>query len=302
MHGHSGRAQPNLFIVGAPKCGTSSMRNYLDEHPEVFMAGGEPHFFGSDIPYNDTPMGFEEYLQLFAEADQEKVIGEKSTWYLYSKVAAAEIAEFDPNAKIIIHVRNPIEVVRSLHQHWVHKSARENICSLADALDAESERKKGRRIPPNARFPQHLFYTEIPKFTEQIKRYLDVFSWDQIHVVVFDDLVSDTEMAYKRVLCFLGLDEDYKPNFAQHNASVQRRCIWLHHLMKNKKIRRTLKCIVPRQVGRFFEKRVENINTEQKKHNMDAGLRDRLRSIFEPEVRRLSRLLDRDLTHWLADR
>lgn len=281
------------------------MRAYLGAHPDVFMAGGgEPHFFGSDIPYNDSPMDLEEYLQLFAKADRKRVIGEKSTWYLYSKVAAAEIADFNPNAKIIIHVRNPVELVRSLHQHLVHNGSKvgmENIQSLTEAINAESDRKKGRRIPPNARFPQHLFYTEIPKFTEQIKRYVDVFSWDQIHVVVFDDFVSNTQSVYKRVLRFLELSENYNPDFARHKASVERKCMWLRWLRSSKRFRRIMKCILPRKVGRFLERRVEKLNTEQKKQKMDAELRDRLRRTFSTEVYRLSQLLNRDLTHWLSN-
>ena len=71
--------RPNFFIVGAPKCATTSMANYLREHPDTFVPRGEPHFFGSDISFNTPPISEDEYLNLFERANKEKCIGEKSS-------------------------------------------------------------------------------------------------------------------------------------------------------------------------------------------------------------------------------
>ena len=94
--------KPNLFIVGAPKCGTTSMFSYLQQHPDIFMSNNkEPHYFGSDLTrignlYNFTE---NEYLKLFLNANNEKIIGEASTHYLYSKTAPKEIKSFNKESK-----------------------------------------------------------------------------------------------------------------------------------------------------------------------------------------------------------
>ena len=92
------------------------MKTYLDKHPEIFMAPGrEPNFFGTDFYSSMQARDEQTYLSLFATAINEKRVGEKSAGYLYSKRAAAEIKEFQPSASIIIMLRNPVEMVYSLH-------------------------------------------------------------------------------------------------------------------------------------------------------------------------------------------
>ena len=114
----SAKIKPNLFIIGAPKCGTTAKAHYLSEHPDVFMCPEkEPHYFNTDLNYKRGKSDdLEEYLNLFSGATEEKIVGEASVWYLYSKEAVRNILEFNPNAKFIIMVRNPIKMAPSLHQ------------------------------------------------------------------------------------------------------------------------------------------------------------------------------------------
>ena len=95
------KAKPNFFIVGAPKCGTTSLHEYLQRHPDVFMPFfKEPHFFGSDLVRLPLSRQFRakpgRYLKLFRDARGEKRIGESSPWYLASQRAADEIHAYDP--------------------------------------------------------------------------------------------------------------------------------------------------------------------------------------------------------------
>ena len=110
--------KPNLFIVGAPKSGTTALYEYLKVHPEIFMSAyKEPHYFGSDLrgPRMEQFRGNDrKYLSLFAAATNEKWVGEASIWYLYSQRAAQEIKAYDPNAAIIIMLRNPLEMGYSM--------------------------------------------------------------------------------------------------------------------------------------------------------------------------------------------
>jgi len=100
--------KPNFFIVGAPKCGTTSMTEYLKQHPDIFIPEEkEPHYFGSDLEYPRITKTEAQYLRLFSEAQDERRLGEASVWYLFSQRAAQEIYEFNPLSRIIIMLRTP---------------------------------------------------------------------------------------------------------------------------------------------------------------------------------------------------
>src|SRR5436190_21521408 len=106
---------PNFFIVGAPKCGTTAMYEFLKQHPQIFMTRKEVDFFGSDLYMKERIRDESAYLQLFAAATDEFRVGEGSVWYLYSKRAAAEIKRFVSDARIIIQLRDPTDMIYSLH-------------------------------------------------------------------------------------------------------------------------------------------------------------------------------------------
>ncbi len=293
--------QPNFFIVGAPKCGTTSMVEYLRQHLDVFIPFRELHFFGSDI-FRDKKLTEEDYLDCFSKARNEKRVGEKSTWYLYSKKAASEIKKFSPHAKIIIQIRNPVDMVYSLHSDFL-RSGQENIINFEKALEAEEDRRKGLRIPKRTvDSPKLLSYSEIPLYAEQIKRYVEVFGWKQIHIIVFDDLVKDTLNTYREVLRFLDVDDQFTPDLKIYNAAYPRRSMLLQIFMKSfwaKKIGRTLlpyitRCIIGQTISHW------NISNKLKPP-MKKHVRKRLQKQFEPEVKRLSKLLNRDLSHWCED-
>ena len=115
--------KPDFFIAGAPKCGTTAMHTYLQTHPEVFVSKvKEPSFFATDL-HNSNPLvcNIEEYLSLFAEVRDEKRVGEASTGYFYSQNAAKELKEFNPSASIIIMLRNPVDMMYSLHGQLLYQ-------------------------------------------------------------------------------------------------------------------------------------------------------------------------------------
>ncbi len=291
--------RPDFFIVGAPKCGTTSMREYLRQHPDVFMAQGEPHFFGSDTHSKLRRMTEEEYLNRFSEARDEKRVGEKSPSYLRSKKAPLEIKKFCPHVKIIIQIRNPVDVLYSLHSGLL-RGGGGDIVDFEEALDAQDDRRKGLRIPKHALKPP--IYSEIPLYTKQIKRYVNVFGWEQIHIVVFDDLVKNTLDTYREVLRFLEVDDKFTPDFKIPNPGNPRRSKLFHKFMKSSLIVNTAKFLLPDTVCYSIGQMLFRWNTSSKpRPPMEKHVRKRLQKQFEPEVERLSELLDRDLTHWCKE-
>ncbi|NJL34400.1 MAG: sulfotransferase domain-containing protein [Chloroflexaceae bacterium] len=128
--------KPDFFIVGAPKCGTTAMTDYLNQHPDVFVpVVKEPDFFGSDLTGRRYTTNLHTYLALF-EPGRGKLCGEGSTAYIISKQAAQEIYNFNPEAKIIIMIRNPVDMLYSLHNQVVY-TGDESIHDFALALAAE---------------------------------------------------------------------------------------------------------------------------------------------------------------------
>ena len=117
------QTKPNFFIVGAPKCGTTAFNADLKRHPDVFIPERkEIHFFGHDLKLDGERPSLEAYLALFAPSASRCAIGESSVFYLFSRTAADEIYSFNPDAQIIIMLRDPIDMVHSLYYHTCKNS------------------------------------------------------------------------------------------------------------------------------------------------------------------------------------
>jgi Sulfotransferase domain len=291
---------PEFFIVGAPKCGTTAMYEYLRQHPAIFMPfHKEPLYFGSDLTRRYGAMSRDDYLRLFAPAGPDQLVGEASAWYLYSTRAAAEIAEASPAARIVAMFRDPVDVMYAQHSQLLY-SEQEDITDFATALDAEDERAAGRRLPPGPIRPENLLYRRMVRFAEQLERYLDVFGPHRVHVIVHDDLRADLPGEYRRLLAFLDVDPGFVPDFSPANENRRVRRRWLQRLIWNPPILRPL---IP-TLRRFpavhaLRRRLLSLNSVRvARPPMDPELRDCLRRELRPEVERLGRLIDRDLSAW----
>lgn len=199
--------KPNLFVVGAPKCGTSSLHAYLAQHPDIFMAGvKEPHVFSPDLVGSNYygVQSMSQYDELF-DGVSCQVAGEASVWYLYSDEAPALIEQYSPGARIIIAVRDPLKMIPSLHRQFL-RSLNEDQYSLDAAIACQSDRAQGRMIPAESHFAFGLQYEEIAKYDVGIERYYQRFGNDRVHVVCAEDLGTSTETEMLQILTFLGLE------------------------------------------------------------------------------------------------
>jgi len=295
--------KPDFFIVGAPKCGTTAMNEYLRQHPDIFMPSEKEFgFLATDFSYRVSRITYEEYLAFFSIAKDEKRVGESSVYNLYSKVASINIKELCPAANIIIMLRNPVDVIESIHSQLVYNGD-ENIKDLSTALELEEKRKKGLEIPDKVTFDEMLYYRDIVKYTEQIKRYIDVFDRNKIHIIIFDDFREDLASVYKNTLDFLDVEKNFQPNFQVINANKGVRSETLKKFLKAppEAARIVGKVLIPEPVRHALYKRLRHINTKyQPRPPMDIKLRKRLQAELTPEVERLSELLNQDLTHWVT--
>ena len=206
---------PNLFIVGAPKSGTTFLYHYLKRHPDIYFPNfKEPHFFGSDLirrngAYN---LSLDEYQDLFKT--DKKIIGEASTFYIFSKDAPEEIYNFNPKAKIIIMLRDLVDLVHSLHSQFVF-SGDEVIEDFTQALELEDSRLSGNRIPNQTTVVNKLFYTSnILSLPRSIQSFIRYFGRENIKFIDLDDIKKNPKKVYFETLEFLNIDSNLNiPNF-----------------------------------------------------------------------------------------
>ena len=246
------KSVPDFVIAGAPKCGTTSLHHWLNQHPDLFMIRGEPHYFASDIDYNVPRMSAACYQALCAKADPDQRCGERSTWYMFSSTAAREIHAANPDARIILIVRQPADMLYSLHAHLYQRRQRENIASLAEAIRLESERRAGRCLPQQAGFPEKFRYSELPRYSEQIRRFRDQFGRDQIKVILFDDLRNDPDNVYSSILGFLQVSRDFQ-NLISRSTTARPRCAKPHCEKSGKPVPGAIGCasMTPRWIQDF---------------------------------------------------
>lgn len=281
---------PNFFIVGMPRSGTTSMYTYLKQHPDIYLAVyKEPNFFSKDLTqsfYNIQDPGL--YDTLFTDAGDKKCIGEGSVWYLTSKIAAGEIKKFSPSAKIIIMLRNPVDMIYSLHGLYV-RTKNENITEFPKALAVQADRVKGLSIPETCYFPEGLFYTDVAGYYQKIKRFTDVFERKNIHVVIFDDFVTDTPQSYREALEFLEVDPNFPAEFDLKKASGVIQPIVLRQVRRSH----------PEIKKKLAAKVRLDAHESPPRAPLPPQLRSHLQSIFKEDIEKTSKLIGKDLMHRL---
>lgn len=302
------RPGPNTFIVGAPKCGTTSLHRYLQEHPDVFLPRiKEPGYFAPDVPGTKQRQRFAypadeaRYLALFTPAGAVTRIAESSTNYLMSHGAPERIREFTTDPRIIVMVRNPVDLIQSLHHHRVSNGT-EPIIDLAAALDADIDRIAGKRLPPGLR-GYGVAYRDNAMLGEQLERWIDRFGRDRVAVIVFDDFVTDTPREFRRVLQFLDVDASFTPSsFTVHNARHVRRDGLIGAMVRNPGVRWLRDTALPsimgesstgRLAGRFSRRRLGRSSAPQVA--LDPDVRAQIQALFAADVAKLGTLLGRNL-------
>jgi len=293
--------KPNFFIVGAPKCGTTAMNDYLNQHPDIFMAKKELHYFGCDLKTR-LKLSEEEYLKYFTGAGQKKVIGEASVWYLYSKTAAEEIKKFSPQAKILIMLRNPVDVIYSLHSQHLY-DGNEDIQDFETALSFDEDRKRGIHLPDSVDYFELPPYKDSVLFSNQVMRYLDVFGRQNVHIALYEDFKANPEKTFFGILEFLQLGKRSLINYDIVNPGKKIKWFYLHRVIKKPplKSRAVARFMIPsRKMRHSLMSFFSNWNiSQEKRKDMNEELRSRLKNFFEGDIRLLSSLINRDLSAWL---
>jgi hypothetical protein len=297
---------PNLFIVGAPKCGTTSLYEYLRHHPQIFFPFDdedysrvkEPNHFCPelDILDKDAITDREQYLALYRGSEDAVWRGDASTNHLFSERAAERIRQFCPEARILVMLRPPVEWMRSYHSELL-RHHHEDIVDFHAALDACADRRAGLRIPPLTSVPKCLDYLAMSRFAPQLERYYAAFGRDAVKVVLLEDMATAPAQTLREILAFLGVDTSYRPEFqvfneTPRNGSIER---FVTSVYRQVGVKRVVQQFVPYPARRKF---LSMLRRREKKHAADP--RDAaLQAGCAADVERLSALIGRDLRHWL---
>jgi hypothetical protein len=296
--------KPNFFIVGAPKSGTTSLYDYLKKHPNVFFPKKEICFFSNDLTMRTPHLRESVYLSYYIDARDRKAVGDGFVYHLLSHISAQEIKSFNPDAKIIMMLRNPAQMVYSLHSQLFYNGD-EPIESFEKALDAESSRKAGSLIPEYHKCPlESLYYSEVAKYSEQLMRYKTVFAKDKILVILFDDFRFNPELEYRKVLKFLELEEIMPDTFEVVNANKTTKSrAFLQFLINPPDFLKAIaKALFPHHTKRreWLIENLWNLNTRYKPRNpLTKELKQRLIDIYKEDIEKLGKILNRDLSEWL---
>ncbi len=212
------RQKPNLFVVGAPKCGTTAWSRYLPQHGQIaFAARKEPGFFNPELPGFQWTKSLEDYLAEFAHAGDAKIVADGSVFYLSSEGAAQRIDWFDPEAKIVIFTRERAAWFHSFHEQLLY-TLDEDIENPRRAWEL-STRRSEHPLPPSCRDAGVLDYKRIGAFGEQAARFAAVFPPERMVIIRFEDWVKDAPGTYAALLEFLDLEPDGEVAFEKENAA-----------------------------------------------------------------------------------
>lgn len=304
-------ALPTFLLIGAGKSGTTSLFQYLKQHPEVFMSEvKEPNFFelmgqrpvkeddDSEQMYHYpwAVYDWEKYQALFSNAGNAKARGEASTMYMYGKEAPYNIKKFLPEVKLIAVLRDP---VKRLYSRFLHL-ARENRLPSArfeDALDRQSIWWERNDLVREGFYYQHL------------SRYFELFPKAQIKIYLNEDLQKRTDAVIKDIYSFIGVDPDFQPRTdIRFNQSGFIKNAWKDKLIgQNSLIRKGIESISPALVKKMRNNaRLQKLVTSLRKKNLsrpdlDPKVRQSLiQEVYQSDIEALQSLINRDLSAWLA--
>jgi len=292
--------KPNFFIIGAPKCGTTSLAAWLSEHPNIYMSPvKEPHFFDSDLKCSMVP-NRRAYERLFRGATVEhKAIGEASVYYLFSKVAVPRIEQEIPGSRYIVMIRNPVDMAYSLYEQKV-VTGNEHLKSFEEAWRLSEKRARGEAVTRRCREPKLLDYKSVCRLGEQLERLFRTVPRERILVLVLDDLKDNPRREYLKVLAFLGVPDDGRKEFPVKNPAKELRWPRLYYALREVGVALGVKRWLAAPGVWKLISAIIRLNTKfRPREPMPSDLRAELIEYFRDDIHRLEKLLERDLSTWL---
>jgi len=299
-------ALPNLYIIGAPKAGTTSVATWLGRHPAVYWSvPKEPYFWATDYPRLRAHYGFDtldSYESLFSSeaASAATWCGDGSTNYIYSREAVPQINASVTHPRFVVCLRNPVELLVSYHRTQV-VSLNEDELSFDRAWERSLSGLLPRTDPLD---PKLVDYPMVGRLGSAVQRLLMVVRHDDVHFVVFDDLRNRPENVWRGLADFLDLGDAHAPNLTVENVS--------NNMFRSRGIRRLThrppQVLEPgvralRQWSRTTDlpgvRKVKSMMWRpEPRPSASVEIRRAVSEVLRSDVRLLSDLVERDLSEW----
>ncbi len=291
---------PNFLIVGSAKAATTSIHEYLKQHPDIFMSEPkEPTYFTfageKNIKFNLGQASFytdqDKYLSLFKNVNGEKVVGESSTPYLYFyDKTISNIKKIHPdheNLKILILLRNPAK--RAYSQYMMSVRDLRDEKPFYEALMSEEQRKKDL-----THFD--LYYLDRGLYYNQVKAYLDNFK--NVKILFYEDFISSPQKVLTSILDFLELDTiDFKelPRFNASGVSKSKAVTKI--VNQEMVVKKIFKVFFTKESRNRIKNKVMSYNLK-KEDRFDIKSEKYLKEFYKEDIEKLELLLDKDLSNW----
>ena len=305
---------PNLFLLGAAKCGTTTLYAYLDQMPDICMAfPKEPHYFPAEYD-----RGFDYYRQgYFPHWKGERIIGEAQHRNLYLPFIPKRIHALNPDAKLLVLLRNPVE---RAHSHWHHNASRgRDPATFEDAIaadlarinsegeynDADAARKWADWFLENPDrekldWTRYRTYLDTGYYHEQIQRYLALFPAKNLKVMLFEDMVANPKQIVDDIVQFLGLDpttNHWSEPIWRNPATPDGKIPKDMRVRQNWLLRKTYRLLGMKH--RIKEEPPPAHKVYSARETINAKTRDWLRAHYHEHNRKLAEFLGRDLSAWV---
>mgnify|MGYP001240721356 FL=1 len=296
---------PNFLIVGAAKCGTSSLHNYLNQHPDIFMPTftdeglkvKEPRFLIKEKVKERLPKGiwnYEDYKSLFDNVTNETAIGESTVLYLYyHNEAIKNIKKYlKEDVKIIIMLRNPIDRAYSAYS-FASRTPQENQPFKEALINARERFDKDETLSPM------ILYKELGLYYKMVKAYMENFK--DVHVILYDDFVLQTDLEVRRAFDFLNIINTNEINTDKVINSGGKK--WNSRLMKDLLMgeggmKKILKFLLPKKVRVNIKERLTNSFTS-KADKINDSIKKELLDYYQKDIQLLEKLITKDLSKWM---
>jgi hypothetical protein len=303
-----GKSLRSLFVVGAPRCGTTSLSKALRHHVEICVSKPKETFFfvREGVP-TDVEQRASEFIRRYyphLEPNHELIV-EATPVYLYVPEAVERILEIDPDAKLVVMVRNPVDLVHSHHGRMLF-TMDEDVKDFATAWRLREARSRGDSLPKRCRHPRVLDYGFVGSLGARVEELFARVGRERCHVIVYDDLRDRGPETLRELLRFAGVDSEVELKLKRARSNNAYKREWLQPYVTNppKPIFKLLELWERKGKGRTgylrpLRKRFKKWNTKPVERNvLDPALRAEVADTFAADIEKLSKLLDRDLSHW----
>jgi hypothetical protein len=293
---------PNFLIIGAAKCGTTSLYKYLQQHPQIYMSPiKETNFFASDFVngkpqlreldfcYGNTPKisypvtSLEDYQALFAEVTTQKAIGEVSPAYLHRPLAPQRIKRHIPEVKLIAILRNPVDRAYSGYQMQVHNG------------------RETREFSQNLNRDE--IYIKSGFYYASLKRYFDTFDRDRLLILLYENLRRDSIGLMQTIFEFLNVDSTFVPDVSvRHNSGGVPKNNGIYNLIMTSKASESARAIIKLFIPKTLRQKLFMVVNETmltKPQPLSPETRQQLVKIYREDMLKLQDLLQQDLSLWL---